>query len=70
VELWGVGSESGREESTIVNIYIAHTRDQCTRALGIPVPINTTITIDLDPHEELWGISSNEGYLGISVLER
>ena len=70
LKIWGVGTEAGREENSIVSIYIALTRDQCTRATGIPIPVETTITVDLAAHEEIWAISSNEGYLGVSVLDR
>jgi hypothetical protein len=70
LQLWAVGSFFGREETTGVVIYLSHTREEAKRSTGIPLPFNQTVLIDLEQGQQLFAVSSNEGFLGISVLER
>jgi hypothetical protein len=69
-EIWAVGAEVGRGTETGTSFYVSHTKEACTRAQGVPIPIETTIKIDLSPGQALWAISSNEGFLGITLLDK
>ena len=70
LQVWAQGGVSSRTTNTAPTIYLSHLKEQCTRAEGTPLPMEQPVLIDLEAGQSLYAISSDEGFVGISVLER
>lgn len=70
VELWAMAPVIDRQTSTGSKVYISLRESECTYANGVPIPTEMPIRIDLNQGEEIWAISTDDSFMGISILSR
>jgi hypothetical protein len=68
LEIWNLEDISDSQAGGVV--YIGESETTVSRSSSTPIPVDTTVHIDIEVGEEVWAIAENQALMGISALLR